>query len=279
MSDRMRGARGPGPALGAKGPDELRHQIEQTRSRLGDTVEELASKADVKGRAKARAAGLKDRAGAMTGQLRSSAAQAGHRAQEKASRASHTVQERRAAHARHAGHKHPGRAGRGAPAGAGFEEGTEPGTREEAMAGTTATAGPRAPGGTETREAPVGAEVQEEWAGEAGGTGPAGARGLADRLRSPRVLVAGGGTAAALATAGVLIQRGRARRRQVPTGPLQNIRSWGGQAWDKAPRSGRNGGTWSWGEQLRRNQARRGRMSWGGRGTRGKRAQSMGCGR
>ncbi|MEU5539929.1 hypothetical protein [Streptomyces sp. NPDC020362] len=53
---------------GAKGPDELRHQFEQARSRLG--------RADVKGRALTRAADLRDKAGAMTVQLRSSASQA-----------------------------------------------------------------------------------------------------------------------------------------------------------------------------------------------------------
>ncbi|WP_033527144.1 DUF3618 domain-containing protein [Streptomyces galbus] len=37
-------------SVGAKGPDELRRQIEQTRAQLGDTVEELAAKADVKAR-------------------------------------------------------------------------------------------------------------------------------------------------------------------------------------------------------------------------------------
>lgn len=62
---------------GAKGPDELRRQIERTRHELGDTVEELAGKMDVKGRAKARADDLRDRAGAMTVQMRSSAAHAG----------------------------------------------------------------------------------------------------------------------------------------------------------------------------------------------------------
>ncbi|GGV79381.1 DUF3618 domain-containing protein [Streptomyces griseoloalbus] len=62
---------------GAKGPDELRRQIEQTRHELGDTVEELAGKMDVKGRARARADDLRDRAGAMTVQMRSSAAHAG----------------------------------------------------------------------------------------------------------------------------------------------------------------------------------------------------------
>ncbi|MEU4148083.1 DUF3618 domain-containing protein [Streptomyces parvulus] len=72
-----------GQPTGAKGPDELRRQIEQTRSQLGDTVEELAGKADVKGRAKARAADLRDKAGAMTVQLRSSAAHAGHSAEER----------------------------------------------------------------------------------------------------------------------------------------------------------------------------------------------------
>src|SRR5690606_12603554 len=50
---------------------------EQTRHELGDTVEELAGKMDVKARARARAEDLRDRAGAMTVQMRSSAAQAG----------------------------------------------------------------------------------------------------------------------------------------------------------------------------------------------------------
>jgi hypothetical protein len=79
-------------AVGAKGPDELRREIERTRSELGDTVEELAGKADVKGRARARAADLRDKAGAVTVQLRSSAAQAGHKVQGKASHAGHAVE-------------------------------------------------------------------------------------------------------------------------------------------------------------------------------------------
>ncbi|ALV49574.1 hypothetical protein GCM10010250_55150 [Streptomyces althioticus] len=64
-------------ARGAKGPDELRREIERTRHELGDTVEELAGKMDVKARARARADELKDRAGAMSVQMRSSAAHAG----------------------------------------------------------------------------------------------------------------------------------------------------------------------------------------------------------
>ncbi|GAA3503621.1 DUF3618 domain-containing protein [Streptomyces prasinosporus] len=70
-------AEGAATAQGAKGPDELRRQIEQTRHELGDTVEQLAGKMDVKGRARARADDLRDKAGAMTVQLRSSAAHAG----------------------------------------------------------------------------------------------------------------------------------------------------------------------------------------------------------
>jgi hypothetical protein len=89
-----------GKATGAKGPDELRRQIEHTRKRLGDTVEELAAKTDVKGRAWARAADLRDKAGAMTVQLRSSAAQAGHTVHDRATRAGHAAQDT-ASHARH----------------------------------------------------------------------------------------------------------------------------------------------------------------------------------
>jgi hypothetical protein len=75
-------------ATGAKGPDELRRQIEETRGALGDTVEELAGKADVKGRARAedlrdragaRAEDLRDRAGAVSVQLRSTAVRVSER--------------------------------------------------------------------------------------------------------------------------------------------------------------------------------------------------------
>ncbi|MGW2422460.1 DUF3618 domain-containing protein [Streptomyces sp. NPDC001709] len=72
---------------GAKGPDELRQQIEHARSQLGDTVAHLIGKADMKGRAQARAADLKDKTGAMTVQLRESAAHAGHTAQGRAAQA------------------------------------------------------------------------------------------------------------------------------------------------------------------------------------------------
>ncbi|MFJ3102199.1 DUF3618 domain-containing protein [Streptomyces sp. NPDC086835] len=43
--------------------DELRTQIQHTRDELGETVEALAAKADVKSRAKETAAGVKDQVG------------------------------------------------------------------------------------------------------------------------------------------------------------------------------------------------------------------------
>lgn len=45
-----------------KSPEEIRAGIEQTREELGDTVEALAEKADVKGQAKDRVASIKDAA-------------------------------------------------------------------------------------------------------------------------------------------------------------------------------------------------------------------------
>ncbi|CAL9609504.1 hypothetical protein SUDANB145_05588 [Streptomyces sp. enrichment culture] len=89
---KSRGGSGTATA-GAKGPDELRRQIEEVRERLGDTVGELAGRADVKGRATARAADLRDKAGALTVQLRSSAVRAGHTVQDRASRAGRGVPE------------------------------------------------------------------------------------------------------------------------------------------------------------------------------------------
>nr|WP_107907211.1 DUF3618 domain-containing protein [Streptomyces chartreusis] len=94
MTDRTAGDMHGSAAKAADGAEELRDQIERTRGELGDTVAELMEKADLKGRAMARAADLKDKAGAMTVQLRSSAAQAGHAMQDKATRAGHVVQDR-----------------------------------------------------------------------------------------------------------------------------------------------------------------------------------------
>jgi len=49
---------------------EIEQEIEQTRDHLGETVEELATRADV--RARATAAGVKDTAAEMSGQMRQS---------------------------------------------------------------------------------------------------------------------------------------------------------------------------------------------------------------
>jgi uncharacterized protein DUF3618 len=49
---------------------EMQQEIERTREHLGDTVEELAARADVRTRARAKAAAMKDRAAEAAGQLR-----------------------------------------------------------------------------------------------------------------------------------------------------------------------------------------------------------------
>ncbi len=55
-------------------PAELRARIERTRQELGDTVAELAEKADVKSRAQEKAARIKDSAAAATHRLTGSTA-------------------------------------------------------------------------------------------------------------------------------------------------------------------------------------------------------------
>src|SRR4030095_6266280 len=51
-------------------PQALERQIERTREQLGQTVELLAAKADVKSRAQAKAAELSDRFKSKAGQVR-----------------------------------------------------------------------------------------------------------------------------------------------------------------------------------------------------------------
>jgi Protein of unknown function (DUF3618) len=51
---------------------DIQQEIERTRDHLSETVEELAARADVKARARARAAIIKDKAAEMSGQLRQS---------------------------------------------------------------------------------------------------------------------------------------------------------------------------------------------------------------
>jgi hypothetical protein len=55
---------------------ELQQEIEQTREHLGQTVDELAAKADVKSRAQAKTADVKSRARAKTAEVKRKAADA-----------------------------------------------------------------------------------------------------------------------------------------------------------------------------------------------------------
>jgi Protein of unknown function (DUF3618) len=51
---------------------ELEQEIERTREHLGDTIDELAGKADVKARARARATEIRARAADVSGRVRDS---------------------------------------------------------------------------------------------------------------------------------------------------------------------------------------------------------------
>jgi len=51
---------------------EIQQEIDQAREHLSVTVDELAGRADVRARARARAAGMKDKAAEMSGQMRQS---------------------------------------------------------------------------------------------------------------------------------------------------------------------------------------------------------------
>ncbi|MBK6014055.1 DUF3618 domain-containing protein [Streptomyces sp. MBT53] len=71
----------------AANTEELREQVEQTRHELGDTVQSLADKADVKRRAQEKAAALKEQTTAKTAELtdqaKAKAAEASHMLQDK----------------------------------------------------------------------------------------------------------------------------------------------------------------------------------------------------
>ncbi|MEV6110005.1 DUF3618 domain-containing protein [Streptomyces sp. NPDC051940] len=94
--------------------DRLREQVSTARSRLGDTVEELAAKADVKHRAQLKAEDMRHRAQAAAGELRHRAQAATADLRDRAHSASddlrHRVQEHTPEQARNAA----GTAARGA---------------------------------------------------------------------------------------------------------------------------------------------------------------------
>lgn len=65
------------PGSVSQDEQELREEIAQTRERVGETVEQLVAKTDVKGRARAKAAELTSRAKGGTAQMRAKAAGTG----------------------------------------------------------------------------------------------------------------------------------------------------------------------------------------------------------
>jgi hypothetical protein len=76
MTAKRTAAADPHSAAEARPVDEaeLRQEIERTREQLGETVEQLAAKTDVPGRARAKAAELAGRAKSTTAQARTRAA-------------------------------------------------------------------------------------------------------------------------------------------------------------------------------------------------------------
>ncbi|MFD8735971.1 DUF3618 domain-containing protein [Streptomyces sp. NPDC059618] len=67
----------------APGPDHLREQIEQTRHDLGQTVQALADKTDVKARAQHRAGELKEQAVDKADEVKAQAAEAATQVQDR----------------------------------------------------------------------------------------------------------------------------------------------------------------------------------------------------
>ena len=69
--------KGPLPGAVSAAPDDVQQveqEIERTREQLGETVEQLAAKADVKGRARAKAAEVSERVKSTTSQAQNEAA-------------------------------------------------------------------------------------------------------------------------------------------------------------------------------------------------------------
>ncbi|MGX1128292.1 FtsZ-interacting cell division protein ZipA [Streptomyces glaucescens] len=67
----------------ASSPEELREQVARTRSELGDTVEAIAAKSDVKSRAQEKATEVREQAAAKAGELKAKAADMAHQVQDK----------------------------------------------------------------------------------------------------------------------------------------------------------------------------------------------------
>jgi hypothetical protein len=78
----------------AQGPEELRAQVEQTRQELGETVEALAAKTDVKARAQQKAAAVKEQAGHVAAQARDKAGQTAAQVRDRTAHAGHVMQDK-----------------------------------------------------------------------------------------------------------------------------------------------------------------------------------------
>jgi ElaB/YqjD/DUF883 family membrane-anchored ribosome-binding protein len=98
-NDNMAGATGaavggsPGQTV-PEDPDEVRLEIERTREQLGETVEQLAAKADVKKQAQDKAAELRAQMQARASQLKDKAGTAAQQAQRAAGRGVSQIQQR-----------------------------------------------------------------------------------------------------------------------------------------------------------------------------------------
>jgi hypothetical protein len=77
-------------------PEQLRAEIERTREQLGDTVDQLAAKADLKAQAQAKVAGLTQRARDTADQVRQHAADAAGQARQQAADATGQVRQQAA---------------------------------------------------------------------------------------------------------------------------------------------------------------------------------------
>ncbi|WOT39988.1 DUF3618 domain-containing protein [Streptomyces coeruleorubidus] len=78
----------------ASSPEQLQEQVERTRQELGETVEELAVKTDVKARTQEKATAVKKQVGVLTEQAGAKAAELTGQVKVKAAEATHLVQDK-----------------------------------------------------------------------------------------------------------------------------------------------------------------------------------------
>jgi ElaB/YqjD/DUF883 family membrane-anchored ribosome-binding protein len=79
---------------GQKPPEEIQREIVETREELGDTVEAIADKTDVKTRAKKKAAQTRETVKAKAGEAQEKMSDASEQARQTATQAAQSVRER-----------------------------------------------------------------------------------------------------------------------------------------------------------------------------------------